>query len=76
MISLFDQHRCAARELALRRNVYPAWVKSGKMTQKAATHELDAMAAIVSTLDKMLGLEEVSLTMRGDWKLKPEELFP
>lgn len=76
MIPLTEQLACAKRELALRRAVYPGWLKSGKLTPDAAKKELARMHAIVETLDKMVGLEEVSLTMRGEWpKPKPEEWF-
>lgn len=55
-----DQHRrytidamvkCAARELAMRRNVYPKWVQSGRMKAEAADHEISCMQAIVDTLN-------------------------
>jgi len=77
MVSLIDQLACAKRELALRRSVHPGWVRAGKMTPDAIAKQLDGMAAIVETLDKLIGLDEVSKTMRGDWKpkIKPEELF-
>jgi hypothetical protein len=47
------------------------------MTADAMGKQLDAMSSIVETLDKLIGLEEVSRTMRGDCKpkIKPEELF-
>lgn len=37
----------ARRELALRRNVYPRFVSSGKLSHAQATHELRVMEAIV-----------------------------
>ena len=39
---------CAARELAMRRNVYPKWVASGRMKQEAADREIAVMEAIVA----------------------------
>lgn len=77
MIPLTDQLACAKRELATRRSTYPGWVRAGKMTADAMQKQLDAMSSIVETLDKLIGLEEVSRTMRGDCKpkIKPEELF-
>ena len=75
-VSITDQLACARRELALRRQVYPVWVKSGKLTSNAAETELERMQAIVETLDKLLGLEEVSLSIRGEQrKATAEELF-
>lgn len=57
------QLACARRELALRRNTYPKWVASGRMTSATAERETAAMAAIVETLDRCLLLEEVSREM-------------
>lgn len=37
----------AKRELTMRQRVYPRRVADGKMTQKAADHEIACMAAIV-----------------------------
>lgn len=45
--------KCAARELAMRRNVYPKWVQSGRMKVEAAEHEINCMQAIVDTLVKL-----------------------
>ena len=59
-----DQLACAERELALRRNVYPGWVKSGRMQQAKADFETAAMAAIVQTLERQLMLWEVSEEMK------------
>lgn len=42
--------RCAERELALRRNVYPRWVGAKRMTQFRADEEIELMAAIVDYL--------------------------
>ena len=42
---------CAKRELALRRNVYPKWVASGRMKAEQCEHELECMEAIVVELE-------------------------
>jgi len=63
-MTLSDQLACAKRELALRRNVYPGWVKSGRMKQAKADHEIESMAAIVQTLERQLMLWEVSEEMK------------
>lgn len=60
MKTLSEQLAAAQREEALRRNVYPKWISSGRLTQAKADHEIDCMAAIVATLQKMKDLEEVS----------------
>ena len=49
-MKLEDQIKVAERELALRKNVYPKWVESGKMKQEEARHQLMGMEAIVMTL--------------------------
>lgn len=53
-ITLHQQIACAAREAAMRKNFYRKRVADGKMSQKAADHELAAMSAIVTTL-KLVG---------------------
>jgi hypothetical protein len=63
MKSLAEQLTCAKRELALRRNAYPKWVKAQKMRQSTCDHELECMEAIVATLDRQLTLEQVSNEM-------------
>lgn len=45
-ISATDKLKCAERELALRRRVYPRWVNDGKLTHREARQELDLMQAI------------------------------
>ena len=53
MIPIQDQIKCAKRELKLRKQVYRGWVASGRMKEKDATHEIEAMAAIVGTLEDL-----------------------
>jgi len=48
--SLDDQIKAVGRELGIRRNVYPLWCMSGKMTQAQADHEIGAMDAVYATL--------------------------
>ena len=42
-----DLHECVIRELAMRRGVYPKFVRSGRMTQAQADREIAMMEAIV-----------------------------
>jgi hypothetical protein len=53
MITLAEQITEAQRELALRRQCYPAWVKSGKLDSQEAYHQLQCMDAIVRTLMRL-----------------------
>ena len=53
MITLDEQIAEAQRELALRRQCYPAWVKSGKLDAQDAYHQLQCMEAIVKTLQRL-----------------------
>lgn len=53
MIPLAEQIAEAQRELALRRQCYPGWVRSGKLDADQARHQLAAMEAIVQTLTRM-----------------------
>lgn len=49
-VSLDDQIRCLKREIAMRQNVYPKWVTSGRMKQDAADREIAAMTAALHTV--------------------------
>jgi hypothetical protein len=53
MISLADQIKEAQRELALRKKLYPQWIKRGTLTEGQATYYLQAMEAIVQTLRQL-----------------------
>ena len=53
MITLEEQIAEARRELALRRKVYPALVKNGKLDMTTAPYQLQAMEAIVKTLERL-----------------------
>ena len=57
MIPLEEQIAEARRELALRRALYPGWVKAGKLTHEDAYRQLAAMAAIVDSLKTLQRLE-------------------
>jgi len=52
-VSLGEQFDCAVRELDKRQRLYPRWVKEGKLNELKAQREIDAMEAIVRTLDKL-----------------------
>ena len=45
---------CCAREAALRVNVYPKWVKAGKMTQEKADEEIRLMQIAATCFNKIL----------------------
>ena len=45
---------CCAREAALRVNVYPKWVKAGKMTQEKADEEIRLMQIAAACFNKIL----------------------
>lgn len=66
MKTVSEQLAAAQREEALRRNVYPKWVSSGRITQTKAEHEIACMSSIVATLQKMKDLEEVSSQIKGE----------
>lgn len=48
--SLDEMRKCVARELAMRCNVYPKWIESGKMKGEAATHEIETMRSVDTLL--------------------------
>ena len=53
VIDLASQIAEAQRELALRRACYPGWVKAGRLDAETAYRQLQAQAAIVSTLTRL-----------------------
>ena len=58
MITLQEQIAEAQRELALRRQCYPHWVKSGKLDPGDANSQILAMEEI------LLAMEEILRTLR------------
>jgi hypothetical protein len=64
-VSLQDQVRCAQRELAMRLRVYPKWVREGKITKEKQDLEIAGMSAIVTSLQKLHDLWQVSEQIRG-----------
>ena len=53
MIILAEQVAEARRELALRKRLYPKWVKRGDMIEGQAEYYVKAMEAIVATLTRL-----------------------
>jgi len=62
MITLEEQIAEAKRELALRRQCYPHWIRDGKLDSSTAYYQLQAMDAIVKTLQK-LDIEQRQLSL-------------
>lgn len=52
-VSIEDQIREVAREIAMRRNVYPKWVEGKRMKQEAADRQIANMEAVIETLKKV-----------------------
>lgn len=50
-IGIEEQIACAKRELALRQRVYPSFVDRKKITADKATYEIEAMKAVLKTLE-------------------------
>ena len=65
-VSLDDQIRCLKREIAMRKNVYPKWLASGRMSRKEADREIDAMTAALHTLFAVKRLRETMMKHRGE----------
>jgi hypothetical protein len=57
-VRLEQQIACVLREIAMRERVYPNWVRSGRMKQDKADHEIAAMRAVLETL-KQCGPDNV-----------------
>ena len=67
------QIKCLARELAMRRNVYPKWVASGRMKQEESDAEIDAMDGALRSLEFMKKWEGI---IRSAVKLAKDEMEP
>ena len=52
-IDLRMQIECVRRELRMRGKVYPRWLERDKMKPDTATYELNAMKAVLTTLEKL-----------------------
>jgi hypothetical protein len=65
MISLNQQIEAVKREIALRKRVYPAWVTQKRMKQPAATFEIEAMEAVLSTLEALQRGEPIPATQQA-----------
>lgn len=56
-----DKIKCLRREIALRKNVYPKWVDSGRMKKEDAEREIAVMQAIHDDLMALAPLGAVAL---------------
>lgn len=64
-ITLKGQLACAKRELALRKTVYPRFIAQGKMLSSKAVIEVESMAAIVQTLQRLVDAEQAQGSLFG-----------
>jgi hypothetical protein len=72
MKTLEEQVKCAERELAMRKAVYPRWVGFGKMTQKKMDHEIECMRAVVETLKRISRPDPLAEALNsGDGTYRP-----
>lgn len=60
-VALADQIACVRREIALRNKVYPRWVEKGRIHQEQADREIEAMIAVLATLQEVQRLREPGL---------------
>lgn len=52
-ISLKDQIAAVSREISLRERNYPKWVSAGKMRERDANYQLNAMIDVRDSLTKL-----------------------
>ena len=57
-VSLKDQISCVGREIAMRKRVYPHWIRNGRMKEGAAREEIRRMEAVLATLQNIQGHEK------------------
>lgn len=58
MISNREKAECAAREVTMRKRVYPRWVADGKMKQSAADRQIEIMDAIAADYGALAEADE------------------
>ncbi len=58
-----DKLKCVKRELAMRRNVYPKWVVSGRMKQEQADREIAVMAEVVEDYERRPALIDAAASV-------------
>jgi hypothetical protein len=56
--TLHEQIRCVRREIAVRKNIYRKWAKSGRMKQEVADYEISCMQAVHDTLSRLNMVDE------------------
>lgn len=52
-ITLEQQIACVKREISMRERVYPRWILAGKLSEGKAEFELEAMKAVLASLESM-----------------------
>lgn len=60
--TMSDQIACVRREIAMRRNVYPVWVKSGRLKEAEADRELERMQAVHDSLERLSRMDSDAAT--------------
>ena len=53
MITIEQQIASVQREIGMRELVYPAWVRNKKMSQEKADYEIEAMRAVLVSLEAL-----------------------
>lgn len=53
-VPLETQIICIKREIAMRKRVYPKWVREGRMKAHNAEIEIEAMEAVLETVEEVL----------------------
>lgn len=51
MKTIEEQIKCVKREIAMRKRVYPKWVKYNRMKQEEADHEITCMESVLKTME-------------------------
>jgi hypothetical protein len=57
---LDEQILCVEREIRMRNQVYPRWIAAGRMTQAKADTEINAMRAVLGTLQAVRHMKEAA----------------
>jgi hypothetical protein len=61
MSTIYEMLRCAERELKMRKQVYPRWIRSGRMSVVEADYEIGRMEDIAEHFRKLVEADQPQL---------------
>lgn len=63
--TLDQQLQCVHREIEMRRRVYPAWVRNGRMKEDKADYEIACMESVYETVRSLRQRQSMTSSLTG-----------